>query len=502
MNQGRRVALYALSATVFVLAAAQRAQANWLSHIIREAGEAGGKAAGHAGGGASHLGPVGKAAAHLKGLNSAPKGALAAHATPEGHWQFVNRDGQTFTVGTPDELQRVLPALTPDAVTAGETKLSLYLSEDSVFENRDALGGLPKDADLNVVTDAGAFNLTRTGSGLRAQLKPNLSTDLIDRDLFEETLSRLSRLLNTSNIRVIALEPGASNLLSSAPRLDPVTKLAAVDQLDPVHLARAFRAIRGQTAVVTGRVDGGKLYFTPAKGPEMSRDLVELVGAAAQNDVDLIILKSDTGMQAGGRNWLWQKIEVGGLSDAAKKATAGDFLDALAAKRGGFNLATSREASGRIQVSALPYGSGESLTTNASDLMHDAAGHFTGEVVTKAVKIHSRDDASQKEQDGRFVPGIPTYIQIPYLTSLIAGLLGWSTSRRWWQRLWQVPERTSIQSRASHLLKRALRETGFFIGFLPVAGIPALLWQAAVQTWASITAPFRWFRRRFLRTQV
>ena len=117
--------------------------ANVFTHIVREAGEAGGKAAGH---GFSHLGPVGKAAAHLKLLPNAPKGALAAHATPEGHWQFVNREGQVYTAGTPDELKRVMPTLAPEAIAAGESKLTLYVSEDSLFDNRTALSQLPADS--------------------------------------------------------------------------------------------------------------------------------------------------------------------------------------------------------------------------------------------------------------------------------------------------------------------------------------------------------------------
>jgi hypothetical protein len=129
---GRKgVGLALVLGALLTAGAPQRAQANWLTHIAREAGEAGGKAASHA---HPNLGPIGKALSHLESLSGAPKGALAAHATPEGHWQFVNREGQTFTAGTPDEFKRILPTLAPEAGDGG--KLSLYLSEDSVFSNR------------------------------------------------------------------------------------------------------------------------------------------------------------------------------------------------------------------------------------------------------------------------------------------------------------------------------------------------------------------------------
>ncbi len=499
MHRLRHHIVRALALIALFFASVPAVHANWLTHIVREAGEAGGKAGGHA---TSHLGPVGKAAAHLKGLTAAPKGALAAHATPEGHWQFANREGQTFTAGTPDELQRVLPALAPDAVAAGETKLSLYLSEDSVFQNRSALDSLPKDADLHLVTEAGAFPVRRQGSKLRAQMKPNLGIELVDQALFDETVTYLSRPLNTSNIRAIALEPGAANFLPSAPKLDSITKLAQVEPLDPVHLARAFRSIRGQTALVTGRVEGGKLYFTPAKGPELSRDVEDLVSAAAQDDVTLIMLKSDTGQQAGGRNWLWQKIEVGGLGEAAKSATYGDFLDALAAKRGGFELTTTRDGPGRIQISALP-GSGDvGVVAQATEVLQDTAGHIIGEVATNAVEIHGRDVESQTEQDARLISGIPSAIQIPYLVSLVLGLLSWDRVRGWWNRLWPVVPVHVPRGRGLTFLTRTAREALYVFVFMPMVGLPAFILEVAAQTWATITAPFRWIRRRLFRREV
>jgi len=149
----RGAVVVAIALAALMMAAPPPAAANWLTHILREAGEVGGKGALHA---PSHLGPIGKAAVHLKGLQGAPKGALAAHATPEGHWQFINRDGHVFTAGTPDEMRRVLPTLAPDAAAAGETKLSLYLSEDSIFRNRAALDHLPRDAEMHAAEEDAA----------------------------------------------------------------------------------------------------------------------------------------------------------------------------------------------------------------------------------------------------------------------------------------------------------------------------------------------------------
>lgn len=489
-----------IAVAALMMAAPLPAAANWLTHILREAGEAGGKGALHA---PSHLGPIGKAAVHLKGLQGAPKGALAAHATPEGHWQFINRDGHVFTAGTPDEMRRVLPTLAPDAAAAGETKLSLYLSEDSIFRNRAALDNLPRDAEMHAVTSYGTFPVARTGAGgLSVRIKPNLVIDVAEQSLFDETMFALGRQLNKSNIRTLAFEPGAPKTLSAAPKLDPQTKAPLVDQIDPEGIATAFSAIRGQTALVTARVEDGKLSIRPASGPEISRDIGPLLDAAKAHDVNLIILQSDAGRQAGGRNWLWQRIEVGGLKDASGAANLGDFLDALASRRGGFRVEAALDGPGRVHISAVPDGNAGSLVGDATSTLGELVGHVTGEVITKSAEIYSRDQSQQREIDGRLIPGIPTSIQIPYLASVVFGILAWATSRSWWRRIWPSKPRAEGEGRVARMLRAIPRELVYLLIFLPVVGFPAFLWHVLVSTWNTILAPFRWFRRRFLLREV
>jgi hypothetical protein len=493
---GNYKAFRALAASALMIAASPPADAGWLSVLVREAGEAGGKAASHA---HPNLGAAGRAAEHLSGLKAAPKGALAAHATPEGHWQFVNREGQTFTAGTAEELKRAGAALIPDG--AGNNKLTLYLSEDSVFDSRIHLDKLPKDADLHVVTEDGAFALIRKGEAksekLFAKLKPNLTIELTEQALFDEAASALGRTLNKSNIRTIALEPAASNLLSSAPRIDPATKAAIVDQLDPVQLAKAFRSIKGQTALVTGRVENGKLFFKPSSGPELSRDIEELMSAAAHNDVNLVVLHAETPRQPGGRNWLWQKIEVGGLDEAISKATFGDFLEALAAKSGPLTLSAEREGGGRVAINAKPFEESMSITATASHTMDEWIGHITGEVVTKAAELHVRDTSSQSETDAQLIPGIPSYVQIPYIVGMVCGVFGFGTVRNWWQRLAGNPVPREGESGWRTKLRTLPGTFVFWFLFLPFLGLPALMWGMAVEVWSKITAPFRWLKRRF-----
>ena len=174
---------------------------------------------------------------------------------------------------------------------------------------------------------------------------PTCSSTSRERALFDEALAQLERPLSRSSIRTLALEPGGPGTLSSYPRLDPDTKAALVDAIDPASLAGALSSVRGQTVLVTGRVEDNLLRFRPSSGAEQSVKLSDLTRAAADADVNLVILHAEAPRQPGGRNWLWQRIAVGGLDDALKRATLGDFLDALGAARGEFHVGMQREGS-------------------------------------------------------------------------------------------------------------------------------------------------------------
>src|SRR4029079_4984862 len=209
-------------------------------------------------------------------------------------------------------------------------------------------------------------------------------------------------------IRTLALEPGGPGTLSSYPRLDPDTKAALVDAIDPASLVGALSSVRGQTVLVTGRVEDNLLRFRPSSGAEQSVKLSDLTRAAADADVNLVILNAESPRQPGGRNWLWQRISVGGLDDALKRATLGAFLDALGASRGEFRATIAREGSGRVVIRALPDASGgEPLTGLVADWLSKAASNVTGNVLTSAVEVHARDEERQRELDRRLIPFIP-----------------------------------------------------------------------------------------------
>jgi len=485
----RRSILFAL----LFAAAISAAQANWFSKFAREAGEAGTKTAKYGAGG------LDQAAAYIKALPATGKGAaLAAHATPEGHWKFVNRDGELFTAGTPGELERAVPTLLPEKVS--NTKLTIYLTEETIFGERALLKELPGDASLHVMVGKNSFPLVRraasTGDKLFAEVRPNLIVEIADQKLFNEAIAQLERPLSRSSIRTLSLEPGGSKTLSSAPRLEPGTKNALVDSVDPANLDDALRSVRGQTVLVTGRIEDNLLFFRQESGPEQSLKVLDLIGAAENADVNLVILHAQAPRQPGGRNWLWQRISVDGLDAAVKRATLGDFLDGLAASRGQFNVTAAREGSGRVIVRATPDGSAaQPITGVVGEWLSVATSQITGNVIVDAVDVHARDEARQRELDRRIIPWVPWNYQFAYIVGLLAGMLGWSVARRWWARIWPPEQREEYRGATGYRAAVSVRFLAFLFIFLPIVGVPALIVSMLQYVWSILILPLRLFRR-------
>ncbi len=494
-----------LSCALLAGGAVQSAQAGWLSKIGRladDAGGAGGGAVRHGLGSGDDLG--GALARHLKTLPSGPANgasALAAHATPEGHWRFANSQGEVFTAANAAEIERALAVLLPER-PPGAVKLDLYLSEDTVFHAPHLVKGLPPDASLYLLTGTRAYKLTRLAGDLPrfvAEIRPHLTLRIADRAMFEEAVWQLARPLNKSNMRVVSLEPDGAAVIRSVPRIDPATKSAMIDRVDPWKLPQALKSLRGQTLVVTGRVEGKTLRFKPEGGAEKTVLVDDLMAAARGADVNLVVLQSDKALQPGGRNWLWQTQEVKGLDDALKRSTLADFLDALGAQRGGLSVVASASVSGRARLDIVP---GTAASKPVSQVIGNWAGDLVsqmlGNVVIEAIQIDAVDKQRQEELDWRLVPGIPAAVQWSYLFGIVMGLIGHAYSLSWWARVWPPEDRKEYASRRGYYAARGARLLALLFLFLPIVGIPAGLWAMLVgfaqQVWQLITAPLRFMR--------
>jgi hypothetical protein len=493
----RRRVLRALGAGLAVatlVAATAPSRAGWLSKVVDVAEHAGTTAAGRG------LRALDGAARHIKSLPPRAEGGavLAAQATQEGHWRFINQAGETFTAGTPEELRRAGSVLLPQA--KGNQHLVLYVTEDTIFSYRAALKELPKGTELHVVVGSDSYRLLRHGEGaeehLFAQVRPGLVVRMSDAKAFAEAMWQLARPLNKANVRVLALEPGGPPALSAAPRVDPASRRAMIDVIDPASLAVAMRAVRGQTLLVTGRAQGGKLYVQPTRGAEVSLSVRDLFKAAEDADVNLVMLEAaSTPRQPGGRNWFWQKVQVKGLDEALERARLADFLNALAGP--GRRLEATATPSGRLRVTLdlhpidLPAAIG---SRPLSDVFSDMASDVTGNIVVSAVRANVQSAERQQELDLRLIPGVPYQLQAGYLVLLVLGLIGVPMSRAWWQRVWPPESTAEYAGRLGYWLARLVRGTVFLAIFLPVTAPVSAPLALLKQVWDTVTAPVRAWR--------
>jgi hypothetical protein len=449
--------------------------------------------------GASRAGKLGsngleRAANYLRSVKPEASAALAAQATQEGHWIFVNRAGETMTAATPQELARVPALLLPEAKP--DVKLSLYVTEDTVLEHHAALKDLPKGSEIFVVAGEESYRVQNTSERIFAEVRPGLVIELRERKAFEESVWQLSRPLDKAKVRVLALEPGGPPRLPASPRIDPATGRAMVDVIDPASLPAALGAVRGQTVLVTGRVDARLLYVQPASGAQRSILLADLFRAAEDADVNLMVLRAaSTPRQPGGRNWFWQKVEVKGLEQAMQHPRLADFLNALVG------------SNGRMLVSATPSGERTAIeikpaTEFTGSPQRPGGGVFsgivsdvTGRVIAVGLEGSVRSAERQRELDQRLIPGIPSDVQIGYLILILVGLCGLPLARTWWGRLWPPESASEYAGRMGYWAARAVRGGAFLLLFLPLAALVAtpLSWLRQVGDAARV--PARLWRR-------
>lgn len=486
-------------AVLLLVSAASPAAANWLSKLGRAA-----EHAPHAGSklAKTGIGALDNAAAHIAGLPPKSTGvsSLAAHVSQEGHWTFANPAGERFTAANAAELARGLAILAPDAAKdAG--KLAVFLTEDSIFTQRARLADLPRGATLNVVVGREAFALVSHGAGTAtrtyAQLRPNLLVDAADPRAFHEAVFQLARSVDQSAIRMLAVEPGGPATLSASPRLDAAMKRALVDVVDPAHLTASFAKIKRQTALLSGRVEGDRLFVKPSTGAELNLSMRELTAAAEAADVNLIVLRSAAARQPGGRNWLWQRIEVRGLDSALAQPTLADVFNALAGSSNRFVVSTRPSGTLRTTLDVRPareLPGGASIADRWGEAVADLVSELAGKVISEGATADVASADRRRELDDRIIPGVPSSVQWTYIVSLLLGLFGLPVARRWWLRLWPIESRAEYANAFGYWSARAVRGLVFLAGFVPLASPLTASMQALVKLWEVLTLPLRAWR--------
>lgn len=400
---------------------------------------------------------------------------LAAHVSPEGHWSLANMAGEAFTAANDAELKRGFEILLPDI---GARRATVILSGDSLFDRGKLVAPISKTADLALGWDDETFKVALTGGPSTprylAELKPNLLIELSSAAGFAEALGQLRRPLERQAIRVLRLEPGGPRTLSTSPRLDRSSGRAEIDTIDPAFLTVALASLRRQTAVIVGRVDGDALNLRPATGPDRSLSWQAVQDAARSADVDLLVLKSPSAQQPGGRNWLWQRVEVKGLETALDHATLADFFDALGSPTNRLVMSISSPSTTRTALDLQQLREATtvaSATTKIGNVLSGVVAGLAGNVVHEGAVANFRSTSRQRELERRLVPFIPSAAQWLYIGLCLLGLLGLPLSWRWWNRVWPAEQPAEYPKAAGLWAARAIRSLAYAALFLPAAAL-------------------------------
>jgi hypothetical protein len=433
--------------------------------------------------------------------------ALAAQGSPEGRWRFVNKSGEMFTVDTPDEMKRVMAVLHPGAKPGA--RLTLYMTQDTILRDGAALKTLPVGIDLNVIVGAESYRLLRrsepAGERIFAEIRPNLVVEMGDTRVFEEAIWQLARPLDQARVRVLALEPGGPTSLPALPRIDPAGKRALVDTIDPASLSPAMRGVSGQTLVIVGRLERDLIHVRPSRGPDHALPLKDLLKAAADADVNLVLLLAgSTPRQPGGRNWLWQPVEAKGSEKAVRNAHMADLLNALGTPSRRLSVGTLPQGA-RTALDLQPAGDLPSATPPprpVAEFFASAVSDLTGRGTAALMQASLRSAQHQQELDHRLLPGIPSAAQIAYGLLLVLGLLGVPVSRVWWQRVWPPEQTDDYAGRTGYWAARAARGLAFTLVFVPVTAVASVTYSLRRQVPDAVKAPARLWRRQPLPTEV
>jgi hypothetical protein len=389
-------------------------------------------------------------------LSPGDTAVLAAQGTPEGHWRFVNRSGEMFTVGTPDEMKRVVTVLYPEA-KAG-TRVALYMTEDTLLGKGVRFRTLPAGAERHIVVAETSYPLLpATGEPRYAQVRPNVGIEVHRNPLLKEALGRLAEPLRKAGVRLLALEPGGNKALPPDPPADPGTA-AQGERIDPASLAAALAALpAGQTLVVCAGGEGDLIHVRPTAGAARSLLVSELTAAAEGADVALIVLQFASTPQPSAAGAA--PCPDGGRP--APELTLADILDAA--------VVQSRQAPVAV-----------ALAGRLKALDATAIGDLAGGAQIRL------GDARQSGLGWSFLAGLPVPLPVLCLGMLMLGWLGTPVARSWWAKVWDAGDAAEYPARTGYWAARAAGFLAFALVFQPVTGVVTALVNLLPQIWAAI----------------
>ena len=405
--------------------------------------------------------------------------AVAVHATPIGHFEFWSAaTGDTFTAGTAAELARA-PATVLPGVAGGFKNARLMLSAEALFAGPDVIKRLPDARSARVVIAGTVYPVERRDGGrLAVRVARHLTLLPDDPSTLREAMAQLNHPVTSSRLRMLSATGEAQTPPAPGGSASGAGGVV-IDAADADRLPDAISALPRQTALLVARIAGPDARLELPSGAVRTLALSDLTAAARDADVDLLVLDTDPPRQPGGRTWLYQSISITGADRTLKARRFAEVIEPIAEARGGFDLTFAPDGAGRVRMTAAPSSKPAGGVASWIGAASDAADLVTGEVVgtlkPRAIVASLVATERRRELSWRIVPAMPSAAQWVYGATLLVGVLGWRTARRWWARLWPAEGRAEYAGTSGYVMARTVREIVFVLLFLPIAGLPAAL---------------------------
>ncbi|MDA9009431.1 hypothetical protein N9K16_05680 [Alphaproteobacteria bacterium] len=425
----------ALFISISVLTNSPQAEAGLFSSLTKVASKAGkaGKVAGAgkgilSAGGLSKLKTVGAAAVLLE---VAPGG---------GGLRYVDELGKAIKFGDAPSVSKLadefnIPKGKPvevfadiDTIATGHPDVLNIAKSDSLFLVGKNNTKLPVSVSRN--------------NKLVVEFADGVKVAASDAKLFQEAAVHLNRAPNLANVRQIALSNDAkiTDLPQVAFRQDG---LPVVGGMSPDGIETAFSIIKGQSALLSGKIEDGFLIYKTGLTKTGRVSLDRLKKAASDANVDLTIIDSGSTRQAkiGSASKISAKL--------AKARTNADVYSTLTPKGQELVINASQDIRGRVQIAAIairPNKADELASTVAEEstsLAADVADYALMRAAVhgaRAIHVYSNDEDRTVELANRFIPGIPSWIQYLAIANLALGLFSSISGWRFWRRVWPTPQ--------------------------------------------------------------
>ena len=275
----------------------------------------------------------------------------------------------------------------------------------------------------------------------------------------KDSLWHLQRPPVNNSVRVFQLDKSSKNNVTRKIYGSRV----AVEKIDPRSLVDSFKTLKRQTVVISGEIRQGLLYNGTSSIPIKS-----LQKAAAENDVSLILIESANHAKV--LKKIATDAKIRGKDVKYLYDTTGDFLSRFKDPTNTELMRVKLSNVGHSQ-SAIQFKPVETkiVAARASSSLSDISlipFHLLG----KSVSVYRPDQERSKELDRRIIPWMSTSIQYYFISSIILGLIAFSTSWTLWKKIWQIQSRSFHKNYFIYQGLGLIHLSLFIVLFIPLFG--------------------------------